>query len=78
MLYVTAAAAIAIVAAAAFGLWRARPPGHDDSEPSIDPRETAVVRARFMVVGGLALCAWFTIVMIAMEIPVLVLAPCTP
>ena len=35
-------------------------------------------RARFMAIGGLALCAWFALVIIATEIPVLVLHPCTP
>jgi len=31
-----------------------------------------------MVIGGLALCLWFTLVILATEIPVLVLHPCTP
>ena len=35
-------------------------------------------RARFMAIGGLALCAWFALVILATEIPVLVLKPCTP
>ena len=78
MLYVSAAAAIGVIALAALGLWRARPAGLDDSEPSTDPRETAVTRSRFMVIGGLAFCAWFTLVILATEIPVVVLKPCTP
>lgn len=78
MLYVSAAIAIGVIAVAALGLWRARPPGFDDAEPSVEPHDTAVVRARFMVVGGLALCAWFTLVILATEIPVIALKPCTP
>ena len=31
-----------------------------------------------MAIGGLALCAWFALVILATEIPVLVLKPCTP
>jgi hypothetical protein len=78
MLHLTTGVAIALIAIAAFGLWRAAPPMGDDSEPSIDPRETAVVRARFMAVGGLAMCAWFAFVILATDIPAIVLKPCTP
>jgi hypothetical protein len=78
MLHVPVIAGVAFIALAALGLWRARPPGFDDAEPSIEPVETAVVRARFMVIGGLALCAWFALVILATDIPVLVLKPCTP
>ena len=78
MLHLATVVAVALIGLAAFGLWRARPPGHDDAEPSIDPRETAVMRSRFMVIGGLAFCAWFTLVILATAIPVFILPPCTP
>jgi hypothetical protein len=78
MLHLATVVAVGLIALAALGLWRARPPGSDDGEPSIDPRETAVMRSRFMVVGGLALCAWFTLVILATAIPAIVLKPCTP
>jgi hypothetical protein len=78
MLHAVAAAGVVLIAFAALALWRARPPGFDDAEPSIEPVETAVVRARFMVIGGLAFCAWFALVIIATDIPVMVLRPCTP
>ena len=78
MLHLTAAVSITLIALAALTLWRARPPGFDDGEPSAEPAHTAIVRARFMVVGGLALCAWFTLVILATDIPVMVLKPCTP
>jgi hypothetical protein len=80
MLHLATVVALAIVAAAALAAWRAAPPLEDgaDDEPSIDPAETAVSRARFMARAGLALCAWFAIVILATEIPVLVVKPCTP
>jgi hypothetical protein len=78
MLHVAAAVSLALIGLAALMLWRAAPPMGSEEEPSIDPRETAVVRARFMVTGGLALCGWFALVIVATEIPVLLLHPCTP
>jgi hypothetical protein len=78
MLHLSAIVSVTLIALAALTLWRARPPGFDDSGPSVAPEETAVLRARFMVIGGLAFCAWFTLVILATDIPVLVLKPCTP
>jgi hypothetical protein len=80
MLHLVTAIALALVAASATVAWRAAPPlGYErEREPSTDPAETSVIRARFMAIGGLALCAWFAIVIVATEIPVLVLKPCTP
>jgi hypothetical protein len=81
MLHLAAAVALALVAAAASFTWRAAPHGlsyDGEREVSTDPVATEVVRARFMAISGLALCAWFAVVIIAMEIPVLVLKPCTP
>ena len=78
MLHLSTAVAILLIALAALWLARAAPPPGEESEPSIDPRDTAVLRARFMVAGGLALCVWFTLVILATEIPVIVLHPCTP
>ena len=81
MLHLAAAVALSLVTAAAAFAWRAAPPGlsyEREGEVSTDPADTAITRARFMALGGLALCAWFALVIIAMEIPVLVLKPCTP
>jgi len=35
-------------------------------------------RARAMALGGIAMCAWFALVVVATEVPVIVLQPCTP
>lgn len=81
MLHVTTLVALAAVAGGAWLSWSAAPPrlGYEDERhPSTEPAETSVTRARFMAIGGLALCAWFAIVILATEIPVLVLKPCTP
>jgi hypothetical protein len=81
MLHLAAAVALALVAGAAVLTWRAAPHGLNyerERDVSTDPVETAVIRARFMAIGGLALCAWFALVILAMEIPVLMLKPCTP
>jgi hypothetical protein len=81
MLHLAAAVALALITGAAALTWRAAPHGlsyEREREVSTDPVETAVIRARFMAIGGLALCAWFALVIVAMEIPVLVLKPCTP
>ena len=80
MLHLATGVALALVAAAAAVAWRAAPTlGYDkEREPSTDPAETSVIRARFMGLGGLILCAFFAIVIAATHIPVLVLEPCTP
>ena len=81
MLHLAAAVALALVAGAAALTWRAAPAGlsyEREREASSDPANTATIRARFMAICGLALCAWFALVIIATEIPALVLHPCTP
>jgi hypothetical protein len=81
MLHLAVAVALALVAGAAALTWRAAPHGlsyERERDVSTDPVDTAIIRARFMAIGGLALCAWFALVIISMEIPVLVLQPCTP
>ena len=81
MLHLAAGVALALVIGAAALTWRAAPHGlsYDrEREVSTNPADTALIRARFMAICGLALCAWFALVIVAMEIPVLVLEPCTP
>lgn len=76
MLHLATAFALAIVALAAVCAWRAAPPAGAEDAASIDPDETAIVRARFMALAGLALSVWSAIVIVAMHVPVLVLQPC--
>ena len=78
MLHLAAIVALVLIGLAAFLSWRAAPPMGRADAPSIDPRDTAVLRARFMAISGLALCAGFALVVVATEIPVLLLHPCTP
>jgi quinol-cytochrome oxidoreductase complex cytochrome b subunit len=77
MLFATTAAAVAVIALSAFGAWRAAPPAGEENAPSTDPIDTAVIRARFMVNGALALCGFFILVILATAIPAVVLHPCT-
>jgi hypothetical protein len=76
ILYLPAAVGLALIGLAAFSVWRAAPPWAEEDEPSIDPRRTAAIRARFMAIFALAFCAFFTLVILATEIPVVVLHPC--
>jgi hypothetical protein len=77
MLHLATVAALAIVGLAAFAAWRAAPDLGDHELPSEDPDTIALLRARFMAIGGLALCAFFSLVIIATEIPAAVLNPCS-
>jgi len=80
MLYLATAVALALVAGGAAAAWAAAPApplGREEHEDP-DPHRAIVLRARFMALGGLAMCAFFAIVILATAIPVLVLHPCTP
>ena len=78
MLHLSAATALAVVAAGAL-FARAGVPAEDHEGAEATERDDpARVRARFMANGGLLLCAWFALVILATEIPVWVLGPCTP
>ncbi|HTM26550.1 MAG TPA: hypothetical protein VL225_15240 [Vicinamibacterales bacterium] len=76
MLHVATAAALLLIALAALGAWRAAPAAASEDTATFEARETALIRARFMAIGGLALCGFFAIAVLAAEIPVLVLHPC--
>lgn len=77
MLHLATAIALLLVAAGAWAGWRASPALGEDEHSTPDAEQAAVLRARFMGLGGLALCAWFAIVILATEVPVLVQHPCT-
>lgn len=77
MLHLTTGVSLALVAVAAVVAWRAAPPLAEDEHQAPDFDRAAVLRARFMALGGLVLCAWFAVVIVATEIPALVLNPCS-
>lgn len=72
MLHLSTAVALAIVGAGAWGAWAGAPPWGGSTSAAGEGR------ARFMAISGLVLCAWFALVIVATEIPVLVLPPCIP
>jgi|SRR5215207_6269854 len=80
MLHLATGVALLLVAGAAFAAWRAAAslaPLGEEEHAAADPARAMLFRARFMALSGLALCAWFIIVIIATELPALVLHPCT-
>jgi hypothetical protein len=78
MLHLATVVALLLVGAAAVVAWRAAPAMGTDDHESTDPRVGSLLRARFMATGGLALCAFFTIVILATHVPAVLLHPCTP
>lgn len=70
--------AVILVAAAGFGAWRASAgPVLSEEQPSGPlSDETGRQRARWMAVGSIAFSAWFILVILVMEIPILVLEEC--
>jgi hypothetical protein len=73
MLHLTTVLALAVTVAGGLSAWRAVPVDDGEAPPS-----RAVARARDMAMAGLALSVWFALVILATEIPVLMLPPCTP
>jgi hypothetical protein len=75
-LHAATGVAIVLVSAAGYVAWRYGPP--EDREELSPPvtRTTAEMRARWMATGGVALSLWFILVIVATEIPVLLLRPC--
>ncbi|HTI35996.1 MAG TPA: hypothetical protein VL484_00445 [Vicinamibacterales bacterium] len=80
MLHLAIAAAVVLIALAAYGAWVSLPSAGDETLPSTvaDPERTALVRARFVSYAGLGLSFWFIIAILAMEIPAALLQPCNP
>ena len=75
-MHLTVLVAVAVVATAGYLSWRYGPP----ADPGVDTppvtRETAEQRARWMALYGIASSVWFIIVIVANEIPILVLRAC--
>jgi hypothetical protein len=75
MLHLASIVALALVAFAGLFAWRARTRGPIEA-PTLSQDETSELRARFLAYGGTLMCAWFIIVIVATEIPVIVYQPC--
>jgi hypothetical protein len=78
--FLHAATGLAVVLVAAAGLWgwsAGRGP-RDLPEPLTEPvsPETCDARTRWMAHAAVAVSAWFIVVILAMEIPILVLRTC--
>ena len=75
-MHVTVLVALSLVATAGYLSWLYGPP--DDPEIDTRPvtRETAEQRARWMALYGVGSSIWFMIVILANEIPILVLRAC--
>lgn len=67
---------VALVAAAGWLAWRSGPAASDEHPTEPVTRATSESRARWMSMVGVALSMWFILVILAMEIPVLVLRTC--
>jgi hypothetical protein len=69
-------AAAALVAAAGWVAWNSGPAENAEHPTAPITRETSENRARWMSIGGVLLSVWFVLVILAMEIPVLILSSC--
>lgn len=80
MLHLATAIAMVLIAAAAFGTWRVLPPPVEESAASTasQPERTALARARFVSYAAFGLSLWFALVILAMEVPAVLLQPCSP
>ena len=69
-------AAIGLVATAGYFSWVYGPPGDPEIDTPPVTRDTSEQRARWMALYGVASSIWFIIVILANEIPILVLHAC--
>jgi hypothetical protein len=74
--HVALAAAVLLVAAAGWFAWRSGPADDDQRRSHPVTSATAESRSRWMSIAGVLLSVWFILVMLAMEIPILVLRTC--
>ena len=65
-----------LVAFAGVLAWRSGPPENAEHPSAPVTRETSEHRARWMAIGGVMTSSWFVLVILAMEIPMLVIPAC--
>ena len=75
-LHAAAALGVIVVSAAGYFAWRSGPPEDTQDRSAPVTPTTAEIRARWMAAGGVALSAWFIVVILALEVPVLLLRAC--
>lgn len=77
-MHAVVAGAVLLVTAAGLAAWRTSDEPLVSSESRSDPLtvETQRQRARWMRVAGVVFSAWFILVILAMEVPILVLREC--
>ena len=75
-LHVAVLTAVALVGFAGWLAWRSGPAEDDHRRSHPVTAATAESRSRWMSIAGVMLSAWFLLVMLAMEIPILVLKTC--
>lgn len=77
-MHLATAVAVIVVAAAGLAAWRASFGDLMEDERLSHPLDddTRVQRSRWMSLAGVAFSAWFIVVILAMEVPILVLKEC--
>ena len=77
-MHLATAVAVLLVAGAGYASWRASFGDLTADETSTHPLsdETRRQRSRWMSLAGVALSAWFIVVIVAMEVPIIVLREC--
>ena len=75
-LHLAALVALLLVAAAGWLAWTHGPAEPDERHSRPATPETTESRARWMSLAGVMMCAWFALVILATEIPILVLRQC--
>lgn len=77
-MHLATAVAVVLVAAAGFGAWRAADGSIMTAEERTHPLsgDTHRQRARWMSLSGVVLSGWFILVILAMEVPIIVLREC--
>jgi hypothetical protein len=75
-LHVATALAVVLVGVAGWLAWRSGPAESDGRRSPPVTRSTSESRARWMSLAGVILSAWFILVILSMEIPIVVLQTC--
>jgi hypothetical protein len=75
-LHLATAVAVVLVGLAGWGAWRHGPAADDERRSPPVARATTESRSRWMSIAGVATSLWFILVILAMEIPIVLLRTC--